>query len=82
MNREKVKAILDKCNKLRGGKDFDVRLICSNCAHSSTFWFPFGTDLRKKPWGEGTKARIPTDKVPFWKQETVTCPRCGSDRIG
>ena len=61
---------------------FDVRLICCNCGKGSTFKFPFGTELEPKPYFTGTRARIPTDSAPGWRTETVTCPRCGSDRIG
>lgn len=63
-------------------KEFDTRLTCSNCGRGSTFKFPFGTELTKRPWGKGTRARIPTKEIPRWKEETVRCPRCGSKRIG
>ncbi len=63
-------------------KTFDVRLLCSNCGKFSVFEFPFGTDINRLPYGQGTVARIPQDEAPEWRLEIVFCPRCGSKKIG
>jgi len=61
---------------------FTTRLICNNCGKGSTFTFPKGTNLIKAPWGDGTRAIIPGPPGEAVDHKTVTCPKCGSEKIG
>lgn len=63
-------------------KKFEARLYCYNCGKYSGYYFPYETVIQRGSYGSGTTVRVPQDKAPGWVSEKITCPKCGSDRVG
>ncbi len=62
-------------------KQFGVALLCMNCDHKFTEYFPRGTVLTSSQYLDNGKWRTYIGPNGRFEDKTVPCPNCAVDHV-